>query len=173
MAAENLPLAHTTTYGVQICHNHSEGIVASPVAGAPPQNCSLVRVHAGFETISVYWTAVSEGKPPVLPSHKAYLDNGNRLFMGGERVGVVTPTLAGHIWHAAGVFHFVVGTPEGLSSQMPLAKCPWEGTAAQDFYLPAENFQAAGILNQTWIQPPGIAPHPAIAQLNQTIRPRA
>lgn len=161
---EFLPLSQTTTYGVQICHSRSEGIMASPIAGPPPQNASLVRLHAPIEFITVYWTAVSHGKPPVLPSHKSFVQNYNRVFLSGERMGLVTPNIVGHIWHAAGSFLYVVVGPEGLSSMFPLAKCPWEGTAATDFYIPSENFQS-GITNPYSV-PTGLPINPDAQQLN-------
>ena len=146
MAVETLPGAQTTTYGIQICHTHDEGIDASPVAGDEGENASIVRLHSPFERISVYWTAVSEGKPPILPSHRDYANNYNRVFTGGERVGIVTPNLIGHLWMAAGRFDFVVVGPEGLDSAFALARCPWEGTDADDFYIPVNNF-VDGLLN--------------------------
>lgn len=166
---ENLPLAQHTTYGVQICHRRSEGIIACPIAGAAPQNASLIRLHAPFELIDVYWTAVSEGKPPVLPSHKSYVTNLNRVFLGGERVGVVTPGIVGHYWCAAGVFRYVVVGPEGLASAFNLAKCPWEETNDTDFYVPAENFLDKGIINATYAQPSGLTADSYVETLNAAL----
>lgn len=162
---ENLPLAQTTGYSVQVVQRHSEGIVANPVAGPLPQNVSLVRLHAPVEYLSVYWSAVSEGKPPIVPTHKSFLQNVNRTFLGGERYGVITPTLVGHIWQIAGRYDYVVNAPEGLSSMFALAKCPWEGDAIIDFYMPAENFQT-GIINPIWNQPIGISPDNDVQQIN-------
>lgn len=171
MTVENLALAQTTGYAVQIEHRRSEGIYASPVAGPGPQNASLVRLHAPFETISVYWTATSEGKPPVLPSHKSYLNNLNRVFLGGERVGVVTPTLVGHIWVAAGRYDYVVVGPEGLDSAFNLARCPWEtNLLAEDFYVPAANFVTSGILNPKQIIPNTQYPDPDVLLLQTMIQ---
>lgn len=140
----------------------------SPIAGEGPANCSIVRLHAPLELIKVYWTAISEGKPPVLPSHKSYLANGNRVFLGGERVGIVTPALVGHYWSAAGYFLFAVVSPEGLSSDFSLARCPWEGTDASDFYIPSTHFQK-GIINDNWLQPIGVAPDPDVQLLGLQI----
>ncbi len=175
MSVEKLVNAQTTTYAVQFTQTHTEGISAAPIAGPSPQNASLARLNAPFETMSVYWTAVKEGSPPILPSHKSYLNNLNRVFLGGERVGVVYPTLVGHIWMAAGRYDYVIMSPEGLSSRFCLNKLPWEGTAldnAVDFYVPSENFES-GILNPTWIQPVGITPDIDVSaiELQMGIRP--
>jgi len=162
---ENLPLAQTGTYGVQFVHSRVEGISASPVAGSVLSNASLVRLHAPFELLSVYWSAISEGKPPVLPSHKSFAQNYNRVFIGGERVGIVTPNIVGHIWVAAGRYDYVVVGPEGLDSQFALAKCPWENDQSTNFYVPAENF-VRGIINPTYNQPIGIPVDPDIPGLD-------
>lgn len=166
MAVEKLPGAQHTTYAVQIVHTHSEGIVASPIAGKAPKNASLVRWHAPFEMMSVYWTVVSEGKPPLAPSHKIFFQNGNRAFLGGERVGVVYPNIVGHIFQMAGVLHFCVVAPEGLDSEFDLSKCPWEQTSLSDFCIPAANFLDTGIVNPNWHQPPGILPDSDVPILN-------
>lgn len=174
MAVENLRGRQHTSYACQFLQTHQEGIVASPIAGPAPQNASLARWHAPFERISVYWTAVCEGAPPILPSHKSYLTNYNRLFLGGDRVGVVYPSLVGHIWMAAGVYHYQVMSPEGLTSPFLLSKMPWEGTAldnAVDFYVPASNFQT-GILNPIWLQPNGILSDPDVQALDAAIAAR-
>jgi len=163
---ENLPGASTTGYACEFEHTRSEGIYASPVAGKPPQNASLCRLHAPFELLTVYWSGSREGAPPVLPSSKSYFNNVNRVLIGGGRYGVVTPTLGGvHIWEVAGYFRYVVVGPEGLDSQFPLAVCPWEGTQASDFYIPAENFQT-GILNPYSPYPAGLSPDPDVPLLN-------
>lgn len=165
---ENLALGQTVGYGVQIVHSVNEGIYASPVAGPPPQNASLVRLHAPFETISVYWSACSEGKPPIVPSSKSFIGNNNRVFLGGERVGICTPTLVGHIWQAAGVLHYcsVGGEVGGLDGDFFLAKCPWEGSLDTSFYLPKENFVTKGIFNPTYVQPPGLPVDPDVQALD-------
>jgi hypothetical protein len=146
MAVENLSLASSTTYAVQIFHSRTEGIVASPIAGPAPQNCSLARLHAPMEILSVYWTAVRNGGPPTLPSSKSYLQNLNRVLLGGERIGVVTPDIVGHIWQCFGRYDYAVVGPEGLDSNFALAKCPWETADTIDFYIPASNFQT-GFIN--------------------------
>jgi len=169
MAVENLPFAGSTTYAVQIVHQHVSGIIASPIAGRGPKNASLVRWHAPFEMMSVYWTAVSEGKPPRVPSHKGYFQNQNRAFLGGERVGVITPNIKGHLFHMAGRLDFVVMAPEGLDSEFDLAKCPWEDTGIEDFQIPADNFLDTGIINPKWNQPSGISPDVKVAILNQEL----
>lgn len=169
MAAENLELASTTTYTVQMAHRRTEGIVASPIAGPVPQNASLVRLHAPMEMITVYWTAISEGKPPRLPSHKSFATNYNRVFLGGERVGITYPSVVGHVWIAAGRFDYVVVGPEGLESRFALAKCPWEGTTASDFYIDASNFQRSGIFNPLAIVPQGLSYDPDAILLNSEL----
>jgi hypothetical protein len=151
---ENLQGATTTGYAVEFEHFRSEGIEASPIAGPDPQNASLTRLHAPFEKLMVYWTATREGAPPILPSSKSFYQNYNRVLLRGGRRGVVTPTLGGHIWEAAGFFEFVVVGPEGLDSSFHLAKCPWEGTDVSDFYIPAQNFQA-GIIDGAFYGPLG------------------
>jgi hypothetical protein len=177
MSVENLLLGQTTGYGIQICHFHEEGIFDSPVAGAGPQNASIVRLYAPFERISIYWSALSKGKPPILPSEKSFLANPNaplnqnRVFLGGERYGIVTPDIVGHIWVASGVYHYSCPAPEGLSSNFGLANCPWENTpynTSQDFYIPLENF-VVGLL----AQPPqntGLQPFAPVGQLDMAIQ---
>lgn len=172
MSVENLPLGQTTSYSIEIAQTHAEGIIDNPVGGPAPQNASLVRLHAPFERISVYWSAVSEGKPPILPSDKSFLTNPNRVFLGGERHGVVTPTLVGHIWIAAGRYDYSVPGPEGLGSAFGLAKCPWEGTpsdGAQDFYIPVENF-ISGIINVSTPQNTGLTPLVDVPLLQSAIQ---
>ena len=170
MSVEDIPFAGSTTYTVQVVHKHSEGIVASPIAGKGPKNVSLVRWHAPYEIMSVYWTAVSEGTPPRVPSHKGYISNYNRVFLGGERVGVITPSIVGHIFHMAGRLDFAIVAPEGLDSEFDLAKCPWEDTSISDFQIPAAYFLDSGILNAKWNQPKGIQPLNAIVgALNQEL----
>ena len=151
MAVENMDGAQTTTYTVEFAHSRSEGIIALPVAGEE-QLVSLARLHSPFEYLSVYWTAVSQGKPPILPSHLSYISNGNRVFLGGERHGLVFPDIAGHIWQAAGVFHYVICGPESISSDFPLAMVPWESTPT-DFYIPAGNF-VTGLINPATVTQP-------------------
>jgi hypothetical protein len=168
MAVENLPAGNTTTYSVEICHSRNEGIVASAVAGPVPQNASLVRLHAPVEMISVYWTAVSEGKPPTLPSSKSFLANYNRVLLAGERVGMVFPSLVGHTWMAAGVFHYCVVGPEGLDSNLGLSHCPWEKAPTTDFYIPSANFQGT-ILNTNATLPKGLTLDPDVVLLNQEL----
>ena len=162
---ENLDGATTTGYHVEFEHTRSEGIYASPVAGPPPQNASICRLHAPFELLTVYWSGIKEGAPPILPSSKSYFQNYNRLLLAGGRAGVVTPSLGGHIWEVCGFFRYVVVGPEGLDSMFCLAKCPWEGTANTEFYIPSENFQE-GIINPNWIQPGGLLPNPVVQQLD-------
>lgn len=170
MAVENLPLAGTTTYSVQIVHTHQEGIVASPIAGKGPKNASLVRWHAPFELMSVYYTAISEGKPPAVPSHKGYKTNYNRVFLGGERVGLIVPNLIGHYFHMAGRLDFAIVAPEGLDSEFDLAKCPWELSDITEFQIPAAYFLDSGILNAKWNQPTGIQPlNAVVGALNQEL----
>lgn len=168
MAVENLPMGQTSGYGIQFAHVHAEGLCVNPVAGIAPQQASIVRLHAPFELISVYWSAISRGVPPIVPSYQSFFTNSNRLFLGGERYGVVTPDLVGHIWQAAGRFDYSVVSPEGMDSAFMLAKCPWEGTAtdnAVDFYIPADNFKT-GIINPTLIQPYGYVADPDVPVLN-------
>lgn len=167
---ENLKLAQTTQYTVEFAHNHSEGIVASAVAGQGPKNVSLARLHAPFERLSVYWTATREGAPPILPSPNSYLQNTNRVFIYGERHGIVCPTLVGHIWQAAGRYDYIVVAPEGLTSQFALATTPWEGNPS-DFYIPTANFvpgiistgldQFGQMINET-----GVDANPDVLALN-------
>jgi hypothetical protein len=169
MAVENLPRASVTNYSVQIAHSRIEGIVASPVAGPGIQNASLVRLHSPFERISVFWTAICTGAPPFIPSEKSYLKNMNRVFLGGERCGVVTPDMVGHIWHAAGRYDYIVLAAEGLSSPFCLAKVPWELGKVQDFYIPSTNFLSQGIINDTWLQPSGVAADADVAALDMQL----
>jgi hypothetical protein len=153
MTVESLPLSQTTAYAIEIAHNRSSGIAACPIAGPDPQFASLVRLHAAIEFVSVYWTATREGAPPILPSPNSYYQNTNRVFLGGERHGVVFPTMVGHIWMAVGRYDYALAGPEGLASKFPLSVTPWEalaGAVPTDFYIPAENFQA-GILDSEQI----------------------
>lgn len=140
MAVEEMLFCTTTTYAVEFSHSRNEGIVASPVAGEE-QNVSLARLHSPIEYLTVYWTATREGSPPILPSHLSYNanDNRNRVFLGGERHGIVTPTLAGHIWQACGHYRYVIVGPESLDSDFPLSMMPWEHKP-EDFYVPSSNF---------------------------------
>jgi hypothetical protein len=147
MAVENLPLGQTTSYSVQIAHSRDEGIYASPVGGDEEVNCSIVRLHSPIERLSVFWMAVSEGKPPLVPSPLIYSKNGNRVFTGGDRVGVMTPAIVGHTFTMAGRLDYIVVAPEGLDSQFNLAMCPWEQAQVSDFYIPATNFLDTGIVN--------------------------
>ena len=168
MAIEDMSMGQASGYAVEFVHTHSEGLCVNPVAGKGPQNASIVRLHAPFERISVYWFAISRGTPPVLPSYKSFFTNANRLFLGGERYGVVTPDLVGHIWQATGRFDYSVVAPEGLDSQFNFGKCPWEGLAtdnAVDFYIPAQYFQP-GIINPTLNQPYGFVADPDVPILN-------
>jgi len=109
MAVENLPMEQMTPYGVQIVHSHTEGIVASPIAGPPPSNCSLVRLHAPFEMISVVRTAVSAGKPP---NTLASCPQRSSVLSGRRRAGSIRSS-----------------APEGLGSAFAMMRCrfypPW------------------------------------------------
>jgi len=165
---ENKPRANYTEYTTEFRHQRHEGICANPIAGPAPQNASLVRLHAPIEFLQVFWTATREGASPVLPSVKSYLANGNRLFLGGSRIGAITPTFGGHVYSVSGVYVFLVVAPEGLTSNFFLSKCPWEGYPtdnAMDFYIPKENF-VSGILNPNWMQPVGILPDPDVSALD-------
>jgi hypothetical protein len=157
---------------VQFCHRRDDGLSASPVAGPPPQNASLVRLFAPIEFLSVYWSAVSEGKPPILPSYKSFNGlNGNRLFLRGERCGIVTPSALGHIWMAAGVYEYSVPATEDLDSVFVLSKCPWEGTptdVARDFYVPVQNF-VVGLFNPFSTLEPGEVLDPDVPRLQAPI----
>lgn len=151
---ELLPYNQHTTYATQFAHFHREGLAINPIAGAEPQAISIMRLHAPYEIMSVYWSAVCEGAPPLLPTHRSYFRNLNRVFLGGERYGSVTPTIAGHFWQAAGVYHYCIPIPEGLDSNFALGICPWEMgqnetylPASLDFYIPGNNF-INGILNR-------------------------
>jgi hypothetical protein len=157
-----------TGYSIQFAHAHAEGICVNPVAAKAPQNASIVRLHAPFEMLTVYWSACSLGKPPICPSYKSFFTNQNRLFIGGERYAVCTPDLVGHIWQAAGRLEFSVVAPEGLDSDFGLAKCPWEGTPldqALNFYLPSGNFKV-GIIKPDSPLPAGIKLDPDVGILN-------
>lgn len=136
---ELLAMSGSTHYSVEYAHTRDEGIIACPVAGIE-QAVSLVRLHSPIEFLSVFWAATRDGAPPLLPKHTSYATNYNKVFLGGERHGVVYPAIVGHTWQAVGVFRYVINVPEGFLSDMPLGKCPWEGTELDDFYIPAENF---------------------------------
>jgi hypothetical protein len=166
---ENLVGSTTTGYSLEFAHTRNEGIVGNPVGGVPPQNASLVRLYAPIEFLTVFWSGSCEGAPPILPSSKSYFTNQNRVLVAGGRYGVVTPTLGGHIWEVCGFFKFIVVGPEGLNSDFPLSVCPWEGTAATDFYIPAANFQT-GIINPN--SPPacgGLKPDPDVPLLQNPL----
>jgi len=163
MAVENLVGcgATTTQYEVEFEHTHHEGIFTSPVGGEPPQNASVVRLHAPFEMLTVIWACSREGAPPDLPSHKAYLTNPNRIFLGGKRVGNITPSLGCHIFSVSGFFRFAIVGPEDLDSNFPLSACPWEtalgGAQVTDYMIPETSFLDTGIINPS-AQPTGLTP---------------
>lgn len=165
MAAESLFGAQTTTYGVQFVHRRNEGIVVNPVAGAAPQHASMVRLHAPLETLSVYWTAVRQGAPPIVPSTRSYRQNLNRVFLGGSRIGSCTPAMFGHFWVVSGNYEYLIVAPETLDSDFALARCPWETDQnLRDFYVPYQHFQE-GIINDILSSNTGIALDPDVAFL--------
>jgi len=165
MAVENLANASYTEFTTEISHQRVEGIYASPVAGPGPQNASLVRLHAPFETITVYWTATREGAPPIIPSPNSYTNNLNRIFLGGARTGLVVPTFGGHSYSVSGVWVFQIVGPESLDGDLFLARTPWENSEQGRFMIPAQNFQK-GILDATYIQPIGLPVDPDVILLN-------
>lgn len=166
MAVENFPLGQTNTYAVQFGHAHDEGLCVSPVAGPGPQNASIVRLYAPIEYMTIYWEVTSRGKPPLVPSHRGYARNSNRLFMGGERYGAMTPDYPlGHTFQMAGKLEFAIIAPEQLDSPFCLSMCPWEQTSIQDFMVPAANFLDTGILNPYSLPPRGVLPDPDVPAL--------
>lgn len=144
---EQNKFATHVVYNIEIDHSHSTGLVACPVAGTDPQPASILRLHAPFELLAVNWTATRNGAPPVVPSHKSFLRNVNRMFLSGSRGGSEKPTIGAHIWSCAGVYLYSVAVPEGLDSDFPLAKVPWDNGQIGEFYIPAKYFDTQHILN--------------------------
>lgn len=166
---ENLPYASYTEYTVQVVHSHESGVCVNPIAGTPPQYLSMVRLHAAMEFLQVFWTAMREGAPPILPSHKSYLTNYNRVFLGGARTAVVVPVFGAHSWSVSGVWVFALPVPEGMDSNFALSMPPWEGAGGlganmNDFMIPSQNFQS-GILNPL-NDPIPLSPDPDVPLLN-------
>ena len=146
---ENQAFASYTEYTTEIHHQHDEGISVSAIAGDDDEFCSLTRLYSPIEFIQVFWTATREGAPPVLPSHKSYLGNYNRTFLGGARNALIVPIQGGHSFSVSGVYVYAVNFPEGLDSAFALGKCPWEGAGndnAKDYYVPTDSF-VLGLLN--------------------------
>lgn len=154
MAIENQQLASYTEFTTEIRHWHHEGVFASPVAGPGPQRMSLVQLHAQAEFMVVFWSGIREGAAPLVPSHKSFLTNLNRVFLGGFRDGLIEPTFGGHSYSLSGVWVFALSQPEGLDSNFNLSMCPWEapsntqGMMLADFMVPSANF-VNGILVPT------------------------
>ena len=103
-----------------------------------------------------------------MPSHKSFLTNFNRVFLGGKRSGLITETLGGvHIFHMAGFFRYSVVAPEGLDSNFPLSKAPWEtGLDVVDFMIPSTSFLPTGIVNPGVGLPTGVPISPAVPLLD-------
>lgn len=149
-------LATHVTYAVEMGHSQSEGLTVCPVAGPAPQKASILRLHAPIETLSVSWIATREGAPPIVPSHKAFATNFNRVFLGGQRGADESPTFGGHIWSASGVYVYALLTAEGLDSDLPVAKVPWDDSSGiGEFFIPAANFDASNIINPKQVIPRG------------------
>jgi hypothetical protein len=139
---EQLAVSSTTKYEIERARSRTEGILALPVAGRPPQNVSLVRLHAPIEFEVVYWSATRRGGPPVVPSPKSLAGNPNRVFLGGTQSAIVpVPTFGGHWFCLAGSYTYVIVGPEGLDSNFYLGRMPWETVGVDENYIPAANFQ--------------------------------
>lgn len=133
----------TTDYMIERIHSRAEGLVAIPIAGPAPQAPTFVRMHAPIEFETVVWAATCKGGPPQIPSWESFIQGGNRIFLFGQRSGQVpTPTVSGHFFTVAGVYHYALVSTEGLDSDFALGVNPWEKNRilASDNYIPASNF---------------------------------
>jgi hypothetical protein len=91
-------------------YNYDPGVVAAPLASALPQ-VRLIRLHGGFQTRKVDWTASRNGKPPVIP---AAVDTVYDKLVGAVAVvGLPVPNrdAAGYNWNLSGSYLYVGAAP--------------------------------------------------------------
>lgn len=116
-------------------YRNNRGLVVLPVCGCTAAH-KVIRLHGGFGTRTVKWTASRGGKPPMIPA--ATDTYGDTLL--SETVAPALPvpnsTADGYDWVVSGVYEYVQNSPRvaGVNAfpagQHPYLVYPQAATAA-------------------------------------------
>jgi hypothetical protein len=137
----------TTEYFTRRHRKYISGVHIMPVAGADGTLAQFVNLHAPYGIESVFWAAAKEGQPPAVPSPSLF-GNTNLTFLGGEEAAdmpMLLPSLCGHLWVIAGVYHYGLALPAKLDSDFPVGIMPFDPMPLAQGTYPSVNFMA-GIL---------------------------
>lgn len=126
--------ADVRDYQSEQTYKYDRGLVTMPVAGAVPGR-KIIRLHGGYGTRIVEWTASRAGKPPVIP---ALADTGRDVVLGGD-VTTVLPVPTGNgpgfLWRVSGRYEFaqyeprVAGTHTIVAGSYPYGIVPNDAVA--------------------------------------------
>jgi hypothetical protein len=137
-----LPGAMTTEYHVRRHRIYYSGTHIVPVAGAAGTAAQFVNLHAPYGIEMVYWAAVKEGQPPIVPDPALFSD-GNHTFLWGEQAAdapMLLPTMAAHVWIMAGIYYYGFTQPVQLNADFPTAAMPFDPMTPDQATYPKENF---------------------------------
>lgn len=91
-------------------YDYDPGVVAMPLASRDPK-MRVIRLHGGFQTRKINWSATRGGKPPLIPAAKdMWYDKliGATVILG---MPVADPQSNGYNWAASGSYLYVEAAP--------------------------------------------------------------
>lgn len=137
MVTESQGIQDYDTYTQSHAYKTVPGVVQVPVAGYSPQH-RLIRLHGGYGTRTVIWSAERYGRPPILPEAVTTNDD---VLLGT----VVAPDLpvpnhqaGGFNWSVSGEYTYAQVTPRVVGTDtFPVGSYP--------FALPGQTGNAKAI----------------------------